>query len=127
MSVNDPGELLQPEQPPNPELSHQFEVETAFSDGLAEIVPDAVRRLRFLERGIKYTLDRTLILHRSVPGLDLNLTIEGGHGLLITEAGMGIPECLVSFEFDPSEVGSRRVNLWGIRLVEPLDPAEDFS
>lgn len=47
--------------------------------------------------------------------------------MLLTEPGLlGVPACIVAFEFDPTG-RSRIVTLTFIRPVPPLDDAEDYS
>lgn len=118
-----------PEQPRGG-LFHDFVADNRFSDRLADLIPAAVLRIAFYERAIKYRLDRELISYRNgaVPAR-VHLDDETAAGLMLTDAGYeefpGIPECMVTFTFDPRNGGSRTVHLLNIRRVPPLSEAED--
>ena len=103
-----------------------------FSDQLSAVVPGAIPRLQFLERGIKHVLDREIEAYRKGEPHPRITVIDSDEplrdGLLLTEPGLPeVPECMVWFEFHADFEQRRDVVLWGIGPTPTLDEREDYS
>jgi hypothetical protein len=109
-----------PEQPCGA-LHHDFVPTGNFADELARIMPSGLIRLEFFENAIKRRIDRELLAHRVNPTAqsDIHFDDELGLGLLLTKPGMEVPECVVTFGYDPDRNGSRLVELISIRTIRP--------
>lgn len=89
-----------------------------FHDVLAEIIPDAIRRLQFLEHGIQFFLLRD----------HARYLLSDHEGMLLTEPGFfSVPACLIWFELDHDETGASVLRLLDAVATPPLDETEDFS
>ena len=103
-----------------------------FSAQLSSVVPGAIARLHFLERAIKYVLDREIdayrhgLAHPRITVIEAETPVRDG--LLLTEPGFPeVPECMVWFEFNADFARSRDVILWGIAQTPVLDEVEDYT